>query len=262
MRLPRVLFVASSLCLLGAAVAGANACGGSVAGSSDAGSGNPPGGGSGTQVSWTVGATPSSGAIVAPDACAALADCCAANEAGDLYCSDVSSNCDDAFQYELNYGYCSGYIYVGFVANTGLSEPSDPGGSVDAGNERCDSFADCENVDAGREGEDGSSGFSDGGSGFTDASVPPSGEWTPDVEPGADAIVETDACSALADCCTADDAGDLYCADVSSECDTNFQLELNYGFCSGYTYVGYTVIDVGEPSSPGEPPPGSQGDAG
>jgi len=248
MRLTRVLLAACSLSLLGAALSGANACGGSVAGSSDAGSGSQSDAGERVQnPDWTAGSEPSASAIVETDACAALEDCCAAGEAGDLYCTNVTDDCEEAFQYELNYGYCSGYTYTGFTVNT----VSGPAGLGSTG------FS-----DGGTGFEDGSSGFGDGGSGFTDASVPPSGAWTPGVEPGADAIVETDACSALSYCCTADDAGDLYCADISLDCDVAFQLELNYGFCSGYTYTGFTVIDVGEPSSPGELPPGSQGDAG
>jgi hypothetical protein len=85
-------------------------------------------------------------------------------------------------------------------------------------------------------------------------------DWTASVEPGSGAVVETDSCAALADCCTADDAGDLYCADVTTDCDTNFQYELNYGYCSGYTYTGFTVVDVSEPS--GTPGDGSDGGTG
>ena len=74
-------------------------------------------------------------------------------------------------------------------------------------------------------------------------------DWTPSSSPDGSAIVETDACTALAACCTADDAGDLYCADTTSECATNFQYELNYGYCSGYSYGGFTVSDVTEPAA-------------
>ena len=89
------------------------------------------------------------------------------------------------------------------------------------------------------------------GAGACSASV--SGpDWTASVEPGAGAVVETDSCAALADCCTADDAGDLYCSDVTTDCDTNFQYELNYGYCSGYTYTGFTVVDVSEPTTDGD----------
>ena len=65
--------------------------------------------------------------------------------------------------------------------------------------------------------------------------------WTASVEPSSNAVIETDACTALVDCCLADDSGDLYCDDITSNCEVAFQLELDYGYCSGYTYTGFAV---------------------
>ena len=79
---------------------------------------------------WTMGSEPAADATVESDSCTALAACCAADEAGNLYCA-VTSGCDDAFQYELNYGYCSRFTYSGFVDNTEL-QPS-PGNMLSSG---------------------------------------------------------------------------------------------------------------------------------
>ena len=76
----------------------------------------------------------------------------------------------------------------------------------------------------------GACGSSGGGGGLT---------WTANAGPASDAVLETDSCAALSDCCTADEAGDLYCGDVTTDCDTNFQYELNYGYCMGFTYPGF-----------------------
>jgi hypothetical protein len=66
---------------------------------------------------WTADSEPSAGARVEANACAALAACCDAGQSGDLYCEEASaSGCPIDFQYELNYGYCAGFTYTGFVA--------------------------------------------------------------------------------------------------------------------------------------------------
>ncbi len=86
--------------------------------------------------------------------------------------------------------------------------------------------------------------------------------WTADALPSANAMIEPNACSALAACCAADAAGDLYCA-ASSPCNDAFQYELNYGYCADFTYSGFAVVSLAEPGhSQGESDGDDAGDAG
>jgi len=71
-------------------------------------------------------ASPSSDARVIKNSCRALADCCAAGQAGDLYC-EVHQDCAVSFQFELNYGYCMGFTYPGFAPKIIADECGCPG---------------------------------------------------------------------------------------------------------------------------------------
>jgi len=71
--------------------------------------------------------------IVEMDACTALLDCCTADDACPLYCSNYPTDCDRLFHYELVLGYCSGYTYKGFVADSGLPMPDASTCPPDAG---------------------------------------------------------------------------------------------------------------------------------
>jgi len=64
--------------------------------------------------------------------------------------------------------------------------------------------------------------------------------------PNASATVEKDACSALSACCAADQAGELFCQETV-DCDEVFQLELDYGECGAFTYMGYVFTPLAEP---------------
>ena len=72
------------------------------------------------------------GAIVEPNACSALTDCCTADDACPLYCS-YPTDCDRLFKYELVLGYCSAYTYTGFSADGGLPMPDASTCPPDAG---------------------------------------------------------------------------------------------------------------------------------
>ena len=84
---------------------------------------------SSSELVFVQGRSPDPGALVAKNSCTALADCCQAGQAGGLYCQD-RSDCAAPFQFELDYGFCKGFSYVGFVA-TVIEECGCPGHDPD-----------------------------------------------------------------------------------------------------------------------------------